>query len=277
MAPSSTVPWEVVCPQRTSRVPGVTMAGFGIRSAAFRLVPHPAVTVALAFGAGRPVVEDAAGGTHRGSIVAGAGFGCTGAAWGRGEDIACVQVRLSPVVARAVLGVSPAELDGAVLGLDQVWGRAAGRIGEQLGELTSWEDRFALVDAVVARRHQAGSAVDPELAWAWGRIVGTRGSIRVERLADELGWSRKRLWSRFGAQLGLPPKRAGKLVRFDRAAHRLAAGESAARVAAECGYADQSHLHRDVVALTGTTPATVAGEPFLAVDDVAWPLRQRGT
>ncbi len=65
-----------------------------------------------------------------------------------------------------------------------------------------------------------------------------------------------------------------KLVRFDHAAHRLVAGEGAARVAADAGYADQSHLHRDVVAFTGVTPATVAAEPFLAVDDIAWPSHQ---
>ena len=50
----------------------------------------------------------------------------------------------------------------------------------------------------------------------------------------------------------------------------LAAGRAPAGVAAEGGYADQSHLHRDVVAFTGLTPTAVAGEPFLAVDDVAW-------
>ncbi|MBB4931729.1 hypothetical protein F4561_002549 [Lipingzhangella halophila] len=55
------------------------------------------------------------------------------------------------------------------------------------------------------------------------------------------------------------------------AAHRLAAGHDAARSAADGGYTDQSHLHRDVVAFTGATPATVAGEPFLVVDDIAWP------
>jgi AraC-like DNA-binding protein len=88
---------------------------------------------------------------------------------------------------------------------------------------------------------------------------------------EELGWSRKRLWSRFHAQIGLPPKRAAKLVRFDRAAHRLVAGQAASRVAADGGYTDQSHLHRDVMAFTGTTPATVPSEPFLAIDDVAWP------
>jgi AraC-like DNA-binding protein len=112
------------------------------------------------------------------------------------------------------------------------------------------------------------------VAWAWNRILVGRGRVRVDRLAAEVGWSRKRLWSRFHAQIGLPPKRVAKLVRFDHAAHRLAAGEDIARVAADGGYADQSHLHRDVVAFTGTTPATVAGEPWLAVDEIAWPDRK---
>ncbi|MFF0579823.1 helix-turn-helix domain-containing protein [Streptosporangium saharense] len=84
------------------------------------------------------------------------------------------------------------------------------------------------------------------------------------------GWSRKRLWSRFRSQIGLPSKRAVKLVRFDHAAHRLAAGERAVGVAAETGYADQSHLRRNVLAFTETTPAAIAGEPWLAVDDLAW-------
>lgn len=114
-----------------------------------------------------------------------------------------------------------------------------------------------------ARGGGAGSPVSP---WP-GSTSATCTSSGWDALAAEVGWSRKRLWSRFGAQLGVPPKRAAKLVRFDHAAHRLVAGEGAARVA------DQSHLHRDVVECTGVTPATLAGEPFLAVDDIAWPGR----
>lgn len=88
-----------------------------------------------------------------------------------------------------------------------------------------------------------------------------------------MDWSRKRLWSRFRAQIGLTPKRAATLVRFDHVAHRLAAGHSVALVAAESGFADQSHLCRDVLAFTGLTPTAVATAPWLAVDHVAWPAR----
>jgi AraC-like DNA-binding protein len=106
--------------------------------------------------------------------------------------------------------------------------------------------------------------------FVWAQLVTSRGQVRVDQLAAEIGWSRKRLWSRFRSQIGLTPKRAAQLVRFDHAAHLLAAGHSAARVAAETGYADQSHLHRDVMAFAGVTPTAVAVAPWLAVDDVAW-------
>jgi len=249
------------------------MAGFRDRGAApvdLRVIPHPTVMLALEFGSSSTFVDDAAGSRQRGSFVAGLGAGHRGAVWVRGENFEGVQVRLSPVVARAALGVSPADLDGDVVTLDDLWGREASRIREQLDDAATWEQRFALTDELLARRCAAGPSVDPEVAWAWHRIVVSRGLARVEGLAAEVGWSRKRLWSRFQAQLGLPPKRAAKLVRFDHAVHRLAAGERAARVAADSGYVDQSHLHRDVVALTGATPATVADEPWLAVDDIAW-------
>ncbi|WP_406146257.1 helix-turn-helix domain-containing protein [Streptomyces sp. NBC_01012] len=271
--------WDVARPQRRIGPAGVDMAGFRVATSpagGLRVVPHPAVMLILDFGAIPSTVEDGSGRRHRGSLVAGPGFGSGGGVRGWGERAECVQVRLSPVVAGPILGVCPADLAGSPVPLDEVWGKEVSRIREQLSETRSWDDRFAIVAALLARRREAARtpAVDPELAWAWNQIVDGRGLVRVDDLAAELGWSRKRLWSRFHSHLGIPPKGAAKLVRFDHAVHRMTAGEHAAQVAADSGYYDQPHLHRDVMAFTGKTPATVLGEPFLTVDDRAWPTTE---
>ncbi|MBF6059867.1 helix-turn-helix domain-containing protein [Nocardia terpenica] len=249
------------------------MAGFRDRSTGsieLRVIPHPSVTLVLEFGDGSLVMYGATDRQQRGSFVGGL---APGSVHMRGKNIECVEVRLSPVVARAVLGAHPAESDHSVVALDDLWGRDAARIREQLSEIASWDARFAVAEASLTRRAAAGPLVDPEVVWAWDRIVVSRGSVRVEDLAVELGWSRRRLWTRFRSQMGLPPKRAAKLVRFNHAAHRLAAGDSAARVAAECGYADQSHLHRDVWAFTEMTPAALADDPGFAANQIAYPSR----
>jgi AraC-like DNA-binding protein len=244
------------------------MAGFRDQAKGLvdlEVVPYPAVTVVIDLGDGL-LVEQAGGSQQRGSIAA--GLALSGVR-GRGRDIECLQMRLSPVVAHAVLG-APSEMGGTVVALEDLWGRDAARTQEQLRSVASWDDRFAIAATALARRRDAGRAVDPEVAWAWGRMVASHGQVLVEQLAAEVGWSRKRLWARFRSQMGVTPKRAAQLIRFDRAAHRLASGQSAALVAAESGYADQSHLHRDVMAFAGVTPTAVAAAPWLAVDDVAW-------
>jgi AraC-like DNA-binding protein len=236
------------------------------------VIPYPAVTIFIDLGDG-VLVEHARGQEQLGSLAIGLAPSGVRA---RGRDIECLQVRLSPLAAHAVLGAA-AELGETVMALDDLWGRDAVRTREQLRSVRSWDERFEIAEAALARGHQEGRAADPEVAFAWGRLVTSRGCLRVDQLAAEAGWSRKRLWSRFRSQIGLTPKCAAQLIRFDHAAHRLAAGHGAALVAAEGGYSDQSHLHRDVKAFAGVTPAAVAAAPWLAVDDVAWAAPEHAT
>ncbi|MGW4802800.1 helix-turn-helix domain-containing protein [Kitasatospora sp. NPDC004272] len=261
-------PWEIATPSRRSRLPGVAMAGFRARGVAeLGVVPFPAVTLAIDLG-DEPLTVAGGGRPVRGSAVLGLG---AGGLRGGGRDVRCLQVRLSPVVAHAVLeGFAAA--GGPLVGWDAVWGREAVRWEERLRAATSWEERFALVAAELAARRAEGRRVDPEVAYVWRELVRSHGAALVAGLAAEVGWSRKRLWSRFRAQLGIAPKRAARLVRFDHAAHRLAAGGHPAAVAAEAGYADQSHLHREVAEFARVTPSAVAREPWLSVDEAAWSL-----
>ncbi|WP_328947326.1 AraC family transcriptional regulator [Streptomyces sp. NBC_00250] len=265
---------DVAVPRKSERLPGIRMAGFGARVPAtpvdIAMVAHPSVTLFVDLSEGDGPVYDARGHRERGSVVVGLLPGDLRVSGPTAEAYQYLQIRLSPVVAAAVLGAST-ELVGAVVPLADVWGRDAGRTEDRLRAASSWDERFTIVADVLGRRLDARPPLDPEVAAAWWRIRAGRGQVRVDGLADEVGWSRQRLWSRFRSQVGLTPKRAAQLVRFDHAAHLLAAGGAAARVAAASGYADQSHLHREVKAFTGVTPIALAAAPWLAIDDVAWP------
>ncbi|GLW67874.1 AraC family transcriptional regulator [Kitasatospora phosalacinea] len=264
LAPSAL--WEIATPSPSRRLPGVAMAGFRARGAAdLGVVPFPAVTLAIDLGTEPLVVADGGRGVRGSAVVGLSGGGLRGG----GRDVQCLQVRLSPVVAHAVLGGFAVE-GGPLTGLDEVWGRDAVRLEERLRAAADWEERFALVARALAARRTEGRPVDREVAYVWGELARSHGTSRVDALAAEVGWSRKRLWSRFRAQVGLAPKQAARLVRFDHAVHRLAAGGHPAAVAAEAGYADQSHLHREVADFAGLTPSAVAREPWLSVDGVAW-------
>jgi AraC-like DNA-binding protein len=260
--------WDIAAPSCVD-LDGVAMAGFrsrGLGRVDLQAVPYPAVT--LGFDLSEGLVVEGPRGVEQGSVAVGLAPGRTRVG---GRGIECLQVRLSPLVAHAILGSAP-ELSGSVVPFEAAWGRDAGILQERLYDACSWHERFAIVrDAIVRRRGEAH--MNAELAWAWDRIALTRGQVRVETLAEELGWSRKRLWARFGDQIGCTPKRACQLVRFDAAAHRLAAGHGPARVAADCGYVDQSHLHREVMGFADMTPTSLASAAWLAVDDSAWPAR----
>lgn len=261
--------WQIARPSGPG-IPGVSMAGFHQRASGpidLEVVPFPAVTICIDLGSRETELRDGAGSRHRSSVVM--GMAPTDLRV-RGREVACLQVRLSPVLTRPLLGVTE-EATGTLLALEDVWGRAAVELEERLATAPTWSERFAIVEHELARRLDGAREADPELASVWRLMLRSRGRAQVEELADDLGWSRKRLWSRFRRQLGIGPKRAAQLIRFDHAAHRLAGGLSPAAAAAESGYADQSHLHRDARAFTGKTPRAVASAAWLAVDDVAWP------
>ncbi|MFD7572762.1 helix-turn-helix domain-containing protein [Streptomyces sp. NPDC059810] len=261
---------DIAVPRPSGRLPGISMAGFRHRapeSVDIAMVAHPSITLLVDLSGGGGLVHRTPGREVRGSAVTGLLPGDLRAG-GRASE--CLQIRLDPAAAAAVLGMTT-ELTGAVVSLADVWGREAARTEDRLRAAASWDERFTIAADLIGRRLDTRPPVAPEVAFAWRRMRTSRGRARVEGLADEVGWSRKRLSARFRSQLGITPKRAAQLVRFDHAARLLAAGHAAAGVAAESGYADQSHLHREVRSFTGLTPTAVAAAPWLAIDDIAWP------
>ncbi len=173
-----------------------------------------------------------------------------------------VQLELDPLGVRTLFGVTAAELSGEVADLAEF---GLGWLPERLREL-SWRERFALLDEVLAARAVEPVVPPPELGEAWRRLRGADGRVRVADLADEVGWSRRHLGERFRAELGLAPKQAARVLRFERAGRLLRSGRAdLAALAAECGFYDQAHLTNEWRALAGCTPGTWIAEelPFL--------------
>lgn len=168
---------------------------------------------------------------------------------------AYVEISLPPLRAYELLGLPMDELDGQIVELTDLVGEGGRELADRVRAAPSWVRRFAVLDEFLLRRLESGPAVAPEVKTAWHRLVSTGGRIAIGQLAAEVGWSHKHLISRFRRQVGLSPKIAARLIRLDRA--RRAAARPGARwdrVAADTGYADQSHLIRDFRTFTGTSP-----------------------
>jgi len=59
-----------------------------------------------------------------------------------------IQLALRPAAARSLLGLPPGELASMVVELDDILGRSARVVSEQLREAPTWAERFDLVESV---------------------------------------------------------------------------------------------------------------------------------
>ncbi len=163
-----------------------------------------------------------------------------------------MQVNLDPPAARALLGVPLHELAARTVPLEEVLREPF--LVERLAAADDWNARFALFETTLGRR-LSEMRVSPEIAWAWRQLRETHGRLRIGSIAEELGWSRKRLVAHFRDAIGLTPKACARLLRFERA-QELAGTMAWGELAFECGFSDQSHLIAEFRAITDRTPET---------------------
>ncbi len=128
-----------------------------------------------------------------------------------------VCAELSPLGARALLGLPAGALASNIGEPCDVVGRGAVDLPDRLASAPSWISRFDVLDDVLMGWLREGREPQPEVVYAWGRLLGTSGAVSVQELAEETGWSRRHLSERFRLEVGLSPKMAGRILRFDRA------------------------------------------------------------
>lgn len=173
-------------------------------------------------------------------------------------------VRFKVGAAGDALGLPAAEVLNDAPALAEVW--PGGRdLTEQLGDAPDARARLERLVATVADRLRNRPAPDPLVRRAAVELARPR--IAIADLGSRLGISERQLRRRFESAVGYSPRTLARVLRLQRFLALAARGDDLARLAAESGYADQPHLTRDCVELTGlpagallATGAAAAGE-----------------
>ncbi|WP_103340914.1 helix-turn-helix domain-containing protein [Amycolatopsis sp. CA-126428] len=166
-----------------------------------------------------------------------------------------VGVRLRCGAAAAVLGTPMPELPAGATRLSDLWGADARRTEEILAASENPRVQRGVLEELVGRR----SAAPDRRVLAAVRALGV--ASRAADVADAVGVSERALRRHLVDAVGAGPKQLHRVRRFQRFLGRLDAlatrRTSLAGVAADLGYADQSHLGRECRRLSGSSPAAL--------------------
>jgi AraC-like DNA-binding protein len=206
-----------------------------------------------------------------------------------------VGVRFQPGTAPPL----PTVLDDLVdqrVGLTELWGNTVDRLVEAMAGAGTPERALMLLQTHLLHEFRRAARVDPLVREAV-QVLMPWYPINIDTLATHLALSASQLRRRCLHSVGVGPKVLQRTLRFQGFLALAQAGAAAtgrrgadgvAGLAVDAGYADQAHLGRECVRLTGLTPRQLLGdtadrcscghdhsasyEPFLATHNRA-PLR----
>jgi len=173
------------------------------------------------------------------------------------EGHAVVIAAFTPTGAAALLRHPLDEFTNATVDLDDVLGRGAalGRLHDQLVTVANHEQRIGLVEDLLLA--QAGDRrPDARVAAAIGYIERTKGMLRIDALARQVGLSQSALERRFRRFVGATPRRFASLVRLQSVMRLHAAGADLTTIAHAAGFCDQSHFIKEFRRMTGVSPGS---------------------
>jgi AraC-like DNA-binding protein len=161
--------------------------------------------------------------------------------------------------------IAISDLADKAVSVEELWGTAGARIGDDLSELSEAGriDHFesALLARLGEHRERTGAVDVERLATC---VLRRKGRVTVEAMARAAGISRQYLSREFRERLGITPKLYCRLARFQPGL--VYAGCRApvdwARAAIEMGYADQSHMIAEFRQFSGLTPQALANRAW---------------
>jgi AraC-like DNA-binding protein len=164
----------------------------------------------------------------------------------------------------------PAKLDDLVdqgVGLDELWSSPVDRLVEAMARADTAERALIIVQAHLLREFRTADRLD-RLVGEAVRVLMPWHPVDVGTVATHLALSTSQLRRRCLDAVGMSPKVLQRTLRFQGFLALAQAGaaptgrrgaDGMAGLAIDAGYADQAHLSRECLRLTGLTPRQLLG------------------
>jgi AraC-like DNA-binding protein len=167
--------------------------------------------------------------------------------------------RLLPGHAPGVLGIPAGELRNRAVPLSVLWKRSRAGAFDRVSQEQSLATRRLVLSEILS--HSIACAIPPdETVVESARWLAQHPHGQLKQLSRCIGISERQLHRRFSAAVGYGPKLFQSVLRFQRFLYWIAKirdSHSLAHVAASVGYADQSHMTREVGRFAGDRPTAL--------------------
>ncbi|MDH3529473.1 MAG: AraC family transcriptional regulator [Acidobacteriota bacterium] len=164
--------------------------------------------------------------------------------------------RISPASNRRILRCDPKSVPTRPLHGPHLLGHVTSALSPKLKSAKSYEHACDMFTWFLRNLEVPPGSIDGTISAAVEAIMKSRGDIRITDLALDVGVNKRLLERRFRREVGLTAKQYARVFRFRSTAISLIEEDNLnwANRAAEMGFADQSHLIKEFVTLTGRTP-----------------------
>lgn len=169
-----------------------------------------------------------------------------------------IGVQLLPGAAQALLGLPADELTDRHVRLEDLWGRNAVSMHEQLLAAGSPAEKLRTFEMLLSHRLAAARPHAPNPAMARA-LLQLRAGLSVRDVVAQSGYSHRHFIRVFAQTVGLNPKLYCRVDRFQKALRLMQPAAAAGpmglvTVAMDAGYSDQAHFTRDFREFSGVTP-----------------------
>jgi AraC-like DNA-binding protein len=187
----------------------------------------------------------------------------------------CLGIRLHPAGAAAFLGFPAVALTDQIMTLDAL-------LPDLDEQIVRWMERPCQLRSVEALEQillnhvlHTTTIIDPIVERAVSVMSQGDGAATIHLLAAECALSTRQFERRFTRVVGLAPKLFARVLRFRRVCRAATSSRprSWATIAAQHGYADQSHLIREFQSFAGDSPTRVFSKELY---DLMLPGRSEG-